>query len=346
MKKALMAVAFLAIVAAPSPFDPHSARLMDGEPITIDAIPIPFPEGYKSLGPLRPVSALKLSSRDLRFGGWSGLEVKPNGDLLLLSDRAFLLRGRLELKSDGGVTGVKDARIGVLRDYDGQGAQRKRGDSEGIAQLKNGQHVVSFELTPRLQFYDFDLFGETALPKDAPALAQVEKLESNAALEAVTILPDGAILTGSERGFGGADKAVLWRVPANAKPGGPAIEPLTTINLPANFSLTELTAAPDGAIFALFRSYLPILGARAQIWRYRLIEENGKTSAEGTKLAALETPFPVDNYEGMTLKAKPDGALRLYIISDDNYRAEQRTLLLAFDLNEKAPETGASSKSK
>ena len=332
MKKALLAVAFLAIVAAPSPFDPHSAKLIDGEPIAIDATAIPVPEDYKGLGPLQPVSALRLTSKDVRFGGWSALEVNSNGEFRLLSDRAFVLSGRFERNVRGAIEGIEDARIGVLRDKDGGPALRKRGDSEGLDRLRNGQHVVSFELEPRLQFYDFDLLGEAALPTDAPALAQVEKLASNAELEALTVLPDGAILTGSERGFGGDDDAVLWRVPADAKPGNAPIEPLTTLKLPENFSLTELAAAPDGSVFSLFRSYLPILGARAQIWRYTLIEEDGKTRAEGEKLAALQTPFPVDNYEGMTLVPSPDGSLRLFVISDDNYRVEQKTILLIFDV--------------
>ena len=41
MKKALLVIGFLAIIAAPSPFDPHSARLLDGEPIVIDATALP-----------------------------------------------------------------------------------------------------------------------------------------------------------------------------------------------------------------------------------------------------------------------------------------------------------------
>lgn len=332
MKKALLAVACLAIVAAPSPFDPHSARLVDGDPILVEATAISIPGDYKNLGALRPVAALRLTSKDVRFGGWSALEVKANGDFRLLSDRAFVLHGRLEQDSNGAIERIEDARIGVLRDYDGEAALRKRGDSEGLARLKNGRHVVSFELEPRLQFYDFDLLGESALPADAPILAQVEKLSTNAELEALTVLPDGSILTGSERGFGGGDEAVLWRVPPDAKPGDTPIEPLTTIRLPENFSLTELAAAPDGSIYALFRSYLPILGARAQIWRYRLIEENGQTRAKGEKIAALQTPFPVDNYEGMAIVTAPDGGQRLYVISDDNYRVEQKTILLILDL--------------
>jgi hypothetical protein len=336
MKKMLLAVACLAIVAAPSPFDPHSARLVDGDPILIESTAIPIPADYKSLVALRPVVALRLTSKDVRFGGWSALEVKANGEIRLLSDRAFVLHGRFQQDSDGAVEGIEEARIGVLRDHDSEAALRKRGDSEGLARLKNGRHVVSFELEPRLQFYDFDLLGESALPTDAPRLAQVEKLSTNAELEAVTVLTDGSILAGSERGFGGGDDAVLWRVPPDAKSGDAAIEPLTTIKLPENFNLTELAAAPDGSIYALFRSYLPILGARAQVWRYALIEENGITRAKGEKLAALQTPFPVDNYEGMAVVPAPDGGQRLYVISDDNYRAEQKTILLIFDVKRRA----------
>jgi hypothetical protein len=332
MRMVLLAVACLAIVAAPSPFDPHSAKLKDGDPIRIESSAIPIPQDYKGLGALRPVAALQLTSKDVRFGGWSALEVKANGEFRLLSDRAFVLHGRLDQDSDGAIDGIEDARIGVLRDNDGEAALRKRGDSEGLARLKNGQHVVSFELEPRLQFYDFDLLGAAALPADAPKLAQVEKLSTNAELEAVTVLRDGSILTGSERGFGGGDEAVLWRVASDAKPGDAPIDPLTTIKLPDNFSLTELAAAPDGSIFALFRSYLPILGARAQIWRYRLTEENGRTRANGERIATLQTPFPDDNYEGMALVTAPDGGQRLYVISDDNYRVEQKTMLLVFDV--------------
>lgn len=351
MKKALLAVACLAIVAAPSPFDPHSARLMDGEPITIEATTIPIPTDYKALGGLRPVAALELRSEDVRFGGWSALEVKPDGEVVLLSDRAFVLRGRLDLKSNGGIAGIKDAQIGALRDHDGLTPVRIRADAEGLARLKNGLHVVSFEGETRLQFYDFDMQGEEAKPKDAPLLAQVDKLEGNRQLESVTALSDGSILTGSERGFGGGDEAVLWRVPPDATPGRAPIGPLTTIKLPDGFSLTELASAPDGSFFALFRTTLPLFGWRSQIWSYRITEGKGAPRAIGEEVASLAAPFPSDSYEGMALTTGPNG-WRLYVISDDNYRTEQRTILLAFDLdapspqNEKAPETGASSKSK
>jgi hypothetical protein len=40
----------------------------------------------------------------------------------------------------------------------------------------------------------------------------------------------------------------------------------------------------------------------------------------------------IDNFEGIAAKEMPDGGIRLYIISDNNFSASQRTLLMVFDL--------------
>ncbi|HCK85173.1 MAG TPA: hypothetical protein DHW63_11855 [Hyphomonadaceae bacterium] len=40
----------------------------------------------------------------------------------------------------------------------------------------------------------------------------------------------------------------------------------------------------------------------------------------------------MDNFEAIAAIAMPDGATRVYILSDDNFSHRQRTLLLAFDL--------------
>jgi hypothetical protein len=58
-------------------------------------------------------------------------------------------------------------------------------------------------------------------------------------------------------------------------------------------------------------------------------------------LASLQAPFPVDNYEGLALTARPDGGLRLYVISDDNFRKRQRTILLTFVLGKEPKQKGA-----
>ena len=49
-------------------------------------------------------------------------------------------------------------------------------------------------------------------------------------------------------------------------------------------------------------------------------------------LAEIAAPLAVDNFEGVAAVRAPDGGVRLYIVSDDNFSPRQRTLLLAFDI--------------
>ena len=50
------------------------------------------------------------------------------------------------------------------------------------------------------------------------------------------------------------------------------------------------------------------------------------------ELATWTAPATVDNFEGIAAVRRPDGGVRLYILSDDNFNPGQRTLLLAFDV--------------
>ena len=50
----------------------------------------------------------------------------------------------------------------------------------------------------------------------------------------------------------------------------------------------------------------------------------------GTPLAELKLPQSVDNFECVAARAAPDGSILIYILSDDNRSALQRTLLLQF----------------
>ena len=49
-------------------------------------------------------------------------------------------------------------------------------------------------------------------------------------------------------------------------------------------------------------------------------------------LAEMNLLVTIDNYEGIAAKAMPDGHVRLFIISDDNFSTSQRTLLMVFDV--------------
>ncbi|MET0547548.1 MAG: esterase-like activity of phytase family protein [Caulobacterales bacterium] len=346
MKRFAALAAALLFLAAPGPIDPRSPTLPEDEPVAISAQALSVPASY-SLGSLRLLSALRLTSKDMRFGGWSGLHVEPNGDVLMLSDRALLLRGRLTTDKNGATTGIAGAEIGLLRDKNGAPLPRDDADSEGVTRLRDGRYALSFETNSRIAFYDFAGKSAGAPPQQTLFFQGANKLSRNQQLEALTTLADGALLVGSERGEGGNDQSILWRVPVAAQTGSAnEIPKLATYKLPDGYSLTELAGAPDGSVYALLRFYLPFIGAKAQIRRFQFVEENGKTTLTSELLAQLEPPFPTDNYEGLALGAGPGGTQLLYVLSDDNYRPEQKSILLTFELMEKPASKIADTKTK
>jgi len=58
------------------------------------------------------------------------------------------------------------------------------------------------------------------------------------------------------------------------------------------------------------------------------------------RLALLEPPLTLDNFEGVAAVENPDGTTGLWMISDDNFSRRQRTLLMAFAFDEAALEAG------
>ena len=49
-------------------------------------------------------------------------------------------------------------------------------------------------------------------------------------------------------------------------------------------------------------------------------------------LATLAPPLTVDNFEGVAARRGPQGETLIYLVSDDNFQAAQRTYLMMFRL--------------
>jgi hypothetical protein len=255
----------LAVLIGSAQGSPCPRPTMPDWPIEIIATPISQNLRDRTYGSLKLRAILELGSPDEHFGGWSGLTLEPDGPLLALSDRAALLRARFVLDNHQVPTNATAGIMGVLHDEGGDQVPRLRSDAEGLARLPEGSYVVSFETPARIGFYDFGAEGARAPLRLGPPLAGAAKLNVHDQLEAVTSLPDGAILVGSERSFNGGDKAVLWRVPKSEKLGAGANEPWTKLTLPRGFSFTDMAAAPDGSVFALFRQFMPYFGERSNL---------------------------------------------------------------------------------
>jgi hypothetical protein len=49
-------------------------------------------------------------------------------------------------------------------------------------------------------------------------------------------------------------------------------------------------------------------------------------------LAEMNVFVTIDNFEGLAVTPLPDGGARLFVVSDDNFSARQRSLLMVYDL--------------
>ena len=142
---------------------------------------------------------------------------------------------------------------------------------------------------------------------------------------------DGVLVVGAEGE--GHKQTPIWLAPLDATGD---VASSTRFPLSDDFSLTSLDRLPNGDFIALERFYAPVIGARARIARFSAAAlRAGGESIEGVEqLAELAAPHPVDNFEGISAVRMPNGVTRLYIISDNNFSARQRTLLFAFDIVE------------
>jgi hypothetical protein len=286
----------------------------------------PVDLGSTIVGRLRYRGGVELSSEQGVFGGLSGLEVLEDGRLIAISDNGDWFEAHLTLNDAGDLVGARDWRTALMRDENGEPfADKESGDSEDLAQLTDGRFAVSFEQTQSIRIYDLNRDGPFGPAAPGPRLAETDDLPNNSGLEALTSTGGGELLVGAEGGP--ARTAPIWRAALDA----PApVAPSARFALAEGYSLTSLDRLPDGSYVALERFYAPAVGARARISRFTIDAAGAISGAE--ELATLAAPMPVDNFEGISAVRASDGAVRLYIVSDDNFKRRQRTLLLAFDV--------------
>jgi hypothetical protein len=303
----------------------------DWEPVRVAARAVALAPGETSIsavGRLVYRGGLLLQSDDARFGGLSGLHVQDDGRLLAVSDQGHWFVARLTQNDAGHLTGVVDMRVARMRGADGRVLSRKDdADAEDVVRLDDGRFAVSFERSHSIRLYDLDKSGPAVASDKELALAGTDALRGNESLEALALLDDGLITAGEGVT---SRNAPFWIVPlASDTPPAPAGR-TSTKDL---FGLVALARLLDGDYIAMERFFAPILGVRIHLRRVtRASIDAGRW--EGEAIADLAPPIGIDNFEGLAVAPGEDGAVRLYLISDDNFNDSQRTLLYAFDLKE------------
>ncbi len=301
-------------------------RPTQGETIEISAEPVSLGETDAvddALSDLVFVGGWALESEHAGFGGLSGLAITDSGALLAVSDEAAFVW--LSLQPGEDFTPEPTARFAYMRDANGNYLRGKtKGDAEGLA-LRDGLAFVSFERDHRVDVFDLGTCAAAAraVPVqtigDAP-LGLNKEIESNKGPEALAMAGDHLIIGLEEPTPDGAPVGQL---------GGPLA---ARIAQDGGQLLTGFDQVGD-TLFSLHRAYFPGIGNTISVKAHQTSIVDGVPRLERSRtLATLGPRLSVDNFEGIAAQEQPDGALRLFLISDDNFSARQRTLLYAFDI--------------
>lgn len=286
---------------------------------------------------VRLLGALKLDAVNIGghlFGGLSALGWDEDEQLLYaLSDRGYLFHLRIEFDDNGFLHKAHVLSAHALLDSRNRALKGHLADSEGLtvlngdnAQLGDSQLAISFERRPRV--LRFDPFGKMLGSQALPArLRNVDNYSrANRALESITWHPALQLLTAPEQPMRDSSASTVplyalgsarhWQYPLAAEP---------------NAGLTAIEALQDGSILTLERGFgvffVPVISTLRRI--DKLPDDNGALLAPRT-IARFNSGqgWFLDNFEGLTAI----GGGRILIISDDNTKALQSSLLAAFQL--------------
>lgn len=275
-------------------------------------------------GPVRAGSAEFLqsfvwSTPDTAFGGFSGLELTENGKgFVALSDRGTLWRGTVTRDGAGQITALTTQGPVVLHDSAGKPIAGQTGDSEGLALAADGSVFVSFEGLARVAHYPADGGPARKLPRPKAFAG----FQTNSALEALAIAPDGTLYTLPERS-GRLDLPFeIWRFR-----GGAWSQPFT---LPRDGGFLPVGAdfGPDGRLYLLERDFWGILGFLSRVRVFRIAGDR----LTGGEVLLQTGAGRHDNLEGISVWRDGSGALRLTMISDDNFSLFQSTEIVEYRL--------------
>lgn len=294
----------------------------------IIAVPIALDpdDGRTVVGALRYVSGFALGSVDPRFGGISALALTPDG-FIALSDggTAMWLEGR-----DGATGDRRPSALRLLPLPAGPGTSDKKGDrdSESMAADRDRRVWVAFEFHNSVWRYASG-FRRAEAHRRPPEMA---RWRGNSGAEGMARLEDGRFVVISE-GSGNATRPsqllLFDRDPTDAR----AKALTASIRLPSGVRVTDVASLGDGRLLTLHRSFSIAQGVAASIGVIDLAAVKPDAVIPPRILATIRPPLNVDNMEALAVERR-GGRVRIWVASDDNFSALQRTLLMQFELIE------------
>lgn len=298
--------------------------------------------GKNRFGVLEFRGGLVLSSSSSDFGGISGLSLNASGsDFIAVTDKGNWLYGTLQQDRDRPV-GMANVQLVPMQGPQGQSMSALgAGDVEALARAPEG-YVIGVERQHGIWLFPGDdplnvraepLFSKVPRPDPTKSLFSIGPLAalgSNEGIEALLVPPPGSgyglIAVGEESQ---TDTSVLPGFLFSALRGGSLVGEFA-IDRIDDFSATDLALAADGRVYLLERRFDMLRGVAMRIRRFPLSDIKPGARIRGEILIEANRLASIDNMEAMAIHRNVSGETILTLMSDNNFSALQRTLLLRF----------------
>lgn len=287
-------------------------------------------------GALEFRGGLALTSDTKAFGGLSALHIAPDGSgLLAVSDKGSWLRGRIVYR-DGKPDRLADAEMAPILGPDGKTlASRGWYDTESLT-VTGGQFYIGIERVNRIVRLDYRRDGFKARGQPIAVPADFKTFSYNKSLECLAAPPKGSPLAGhliavAEHSL---DKNGNHRAYVLAGSSGDGKVVRFSVKRSADFDVSDCTILPPGDLLLLERSFSFVRGVGMRIRRVSLASIEEGALVDGQILIDADLAYQIDNMEGIAVHRAARGETMITLISDDNFSAIQRNLLLQFKLVE------------
>lgn len=296
---------------------------------TIDTFKASEPE-LRRFGRLEFRGGLELTSSSKEFGGLSALKMEADGQrFVALTDKANWFTGRIVYEGVRPVA-ITDAVMAPMLAADGRLlAARGWYDTEALA-ADRGTFYVGIERVNRIVKFDFGRYGVQARAQPVATPAEIRSLPNNRGIEGLIFVPKGLPLAGtliafSERGLDRAGNILAFLI-GGPTPGGFAVRRTDS------FDISDCALLPSGDLLLLERRFSWASGVAMRLRRIALSSIAPGALVDGPILLFADLGYQIDNMEALGVHQTARGETVLTLLSDDNFSAVQRTLLLQFTL--------------
>lgn len=254
---------------------------------------------------------------DPHFGGFSGFDLAGDGlGFVAVSDSAAIYRGRLTRDAEGRVVAVEAEEPLVPLSHHGTPVKDNMDDAEGLAIGPGDTLFISYETENRIGEYGEG--GRIWLKEFWPPVFRL--LPLNKGIEALAISGDGALYAMPEVFGGNGDPIPVFRLRDGV------LDTPFTLRRDGDWQPVGADFGPNGRLYVLERDFWPFIGFMSRARRVTL---------DGDRVTGDEVLFETsagvhDNLEGIAVWQDDAGAIRLTMISDDNFLPFQRTEIVDY----------------